>query len=175
MGLFRRRKLPAAARPALDRDERVVAWAATATATAGADAAVVATNLGVWLPSHPGRIGWHEIHKASWSGRQLTLVNAREIENLEGYAVLVDEPGGSHTLAEPDNVPNQVRVRVNKSIAYSQHHPEPGVRVVARRVPGVDGLRWTVRYDDGIDPADPAVRSSTAELVEYGKASLVPQ
>jgi hypothetical protein len=72
-------------------------------------------------------------------------------------------------------VPNQVRVRVNKSIAYSQHHTEPGVRVVARRVPGVDGLRWTVRYDDGVDPTDPEVRAATAELVEYGRASLVPQ
>jgi len=170
MGLFRRRKLPAGARPALGRDERIVAWAGTA-----GPEAVVVTNHGVWLPSHPGRIGWHEIHKATWSGRQLTVVGAREVENLDGYAVLADQPVGSHTLVEPDNVPNQVRVRVNKSIAYSQHHPEPGVRVVARRVPGVDGLRWTVRYDDGVDPADPAVRVATAELVEYAKASLIAQ
>jgi len=168
MGLFSRRKLPAVARPPLDRDERIVAWAAVA----GSEGAVVVTNLGVWLPAGATRIGWHEIHKATWSGRQLTLVGAREIENHEGYVVLADQPGGSYTLLDPDNVPNQVRVRVNKSIAYTQHHPDPGVRVVARRVPGVDGLRWTVRYDDGVDPADPRVRAATAELVGYGRASV---
>jgi hypothetical protein len=171
MGLFRRRKLPATARPALDRDERIIAWATAAVP----EAAVVVTDRGVWLPTATSRIGWHEIHKVVWSGRQLTLISAREIENHDGYVVLADRPAGSHTLLDPDNVPNQVRVRVTKSIAYTEHHPHPGVRVVARRVPGVDGLRWTVRYDDGVDHTDPDVRTATAELVEYGRASINPE
>jgi hypothetical protein len=167
MRLFRRRKLPAAQRPALGAEERIVAWA-----TASGDAAVVATNLGLWLPGATERLGWHEIHKATWSGRQLALIGAREVETQDGYTVLADQPAGIQTLLEPDDVPQQVRIRVNKSIAYTQHHPDPGVRVVARRVPGLNGLRWTVRYDDGVDAADPRVRAVTAELVAYGKASV---
>ena len=43
MGLFGRRKPPAAARPKLDKGERVVAWAATAEG--GASAVVVALQV----------------------------------------------------------------------------------------------------------------------------------
>jgi hypothetical protein len=42
--------------------------------------------------------------------------------------------------------------------------------VVARRVPGVDGVTWHVRYDPGTDPDDPAVVSATAELVAEAAA-----
>jgi hypothetical protein len=56
---------------------------------------------------------------------------------------------------------------VTRSVAFTAHHPLPsgGVRVVARRVAGRDGLAWHVRYDDGTDVADPAVLAATAELV----------
>jgi hypothetical protein len=56
---------------------------------------------------------------------------------------------------------------VTRSVAFTAHHPVPGggVRVVARRVAGADGLVWHVRYDDGTDLADPAVAAATAELV----------
>jgi hypothetical protein len=177
--LFRRRRLPAGRRPPLDREERVVAWAGVT-----GDEVLVVTNDGVWLPgAHPApaeassaaaggrRIGWHEIHKATWSGRQLSLVASSVVSSTEGYDVVADRPAVVHTLLDPGPVPAQVRARVTKSIAYTQHHP-PGVRVVARRVPGVDGLRWTVRYDPGVDPADPALPPTTAELVAYGKANV---
>jgi hypothetical protein len=171
VALFRRRKLPAVARPPLGADERVVAWA-----LAPSDLFLVVTNLGVWLPGATARLGWHEIHKATWSGRQLALVGTREVGTGPGYDVLADEAAGVHTLIDPDRVPEQVRVRVTRSIAYTRHYPEPGVRVVARRTPGVDGLRWTVRYDDGVDPADPAVQAATAAYVAEAKAavSVVP-
>src|SRR3954453_18217137 len=58
VSLFRRRpKLSAALRPALDADERVLAWAAIDDGTA-----VVVTNRGLWLPERD-RLGWHDIHK----------------------------------------------------------------------------------------------------------------
>jgi hypothetical protein len=55
-------------------------------------------------------------------------------------------------------------------VAYTSRHPLPGggVLVVARRVPGSDGLRWTVRYDPGTPPAPEAV----ADLVAQGLASI---
>ena len=167
MGLFSRRTLPSGKRPALARDERIVAWAGTA----GEDV-VVATNYGLWLPGATERIGWHEIHKATWSGRQLAVVAAREVRDTGEYAVMEDLPPVIVTLLDPDHVPEQVRSRVNKSVAYTMHHPLPsggGVRIVARRVPGVNGVRWTARYEPGVDLDLPEVVKVTAELVAQGQ------
>jgi hypothetical protein len=167
--LFRRRRLPAGSRPPLDRDARVVAWAATT-----GDEVVVATNRGLWLPSAGGgyapRLGWHEIHKATWSGRALLVVPAREVETHEGYVEMADRETVSVTLLDPDRVPEQVRARVTRSVAYTSHHTLPGggVRVVARRVPGRDGVRWTVRYDPGTAPHPSVV----AGLVARGRAAI---
>jgi len=175
-GILKKRRLPAGLRPALGPEERIVAWAG-----ATGDNVVVATNHGLWLPGAQERLGWHELHKATWSGRQLALIAAREIP-VEGadYVVMEDIPPLIITLLDPDRVPEQVRVRVNRSIAHTSHHPLPdtaqpdraGVRVVGRRVPGVNGVRWTVRYDDGIDPRSPAVAERTAELVAWAKAGM---
>lgn len=168
LGLFKRRRLPAERRPRLDADERIVAWAG-----ATGDDVVVATNFGLWLPGGGERLGWHEIHKATWSGRQLALVAAREVAEADGYTVMEDLPALVLTLLDPDHVPEQVRARVNRSVAYTSHHPLPdggGVRVVGRRVSGVNGLRWTVRYDEGADRDTPGVKEATAELVAQARA-----
>jgi hypothetical protein len=173
-GLLKRRRLPAGKQPRLGADERVVAWAG-----ATGDNVVVATNHGLWLPGADERLGWHEIHKATWSGRQLAVVAARELPGGEDYAVMADLPALIITLLDPDRVPEQVRVRVNKSIAHTSHHPldeltgvRGGVRIVGRRVPGVNGLRWTVRYDEGVDPAAPGVAEHTRELVDWAKSGV---
>ena len=162
MALFRRRSLPADRRPPLSRDERVVAFALP----------VVVTNLGLWLPDRPSRVGWHEVHKAVWTGRELSVVPAEPVAELPEYTVVADAPAVTVALDDPDRVPEQVRTRVNRSIAYSEHHRLPdgrGVRVVARRVPGLNGLHWTVRYDpSGLSDPDPAV----AELVAVARAGL---
>ena len=70
-------------------------------------------------------------------------------------------------LTGPDDVPAEVRERVTRSVAYTAHHPLPGggVRVVARHVPGVDGVVWHVRYDEGTDARDPEVVAQTTGLV----------
>jgi hypothetical protein len=170
MAWFRRRRLPVQRRPALEPDERIVAWAGAA-----GDEVVVVTTRGVWLPGAAARLGWHEIHKATWSGPQLALVASREVATAEGYTITADLPPVVHTLLDPGNVPMQVRTRVTRSIAYSQVHPLPGggsARVVARRVPGLNGLRWTVRYEDGADPTDDQVRAATDEVVAQGRANI---
>ncbi|HEY8471516.1 MAG TPA: hypothetical protein VIL37_02640 [Natronosporangium sp.] len=158
----RRRRLPAELRPALDRDERVLAWAHTAP-----DAVVVATNLGLHLPGRDGRLGWHEIHKASWTGRELIVVPGAVVEERAGYVVMADQPPITVALPDPGDVPPVVRTRVTRSVSFSSHHlvPGGGVRVVARRVPGVDGVSWAVRYDQGTDPHGPGVVDATDQLV----------
>jgi hypothetical protein len=160
---FRRRKLRSDRLPALDREERVIAWADTSP-----DAVVVATNLGLWLPGEDERLGWHHVHKATWSAPTLTITPADPVGKGDGYEVMADLPSVALTLADPDEVPERVRERVTRSVAHTVHHELPGgggVRVVARRVPGVDGVTWHVRFDDGTDGADDEVAAATAELV----------
>nr|WP_239675239.1 hypothetical protein [Natronosporangium hydrolyticum] len=157
-----KRRLPSALRPPMGRDERVVSWARTAD-----EEAVVASNLGLWFPGRVARLGWHEIHKASWTGRALEITPAEVVEERDGYWITADQPPLRVTVTEPRDLPQVVRTRVTRSVSFSSHHPVPGgaVRVVARRVPGIDGLTWAVRYDEGTDPDGPGVREATGTLV----------
>jgi hypothetical protein len=69
-----------------------------------------------------------------------------------------------------------VRTRVTRSVAYTSHHPLPvgGVRVVGRRVSGVDGLSWAVRYDSGTPvDAEPVIKV-TEDLVTAAQSAGVP-
>jgi hypothetical protein len=169
--LRRRPKLPAALRPDLEKDERILAWAAVSD-----DAVLVATNRGLWLPDRV-RLGWHEIHKAAWSGRELRVTPAEVAQERAGYAVLVDGPVVSYLLLDPGELPDQVRTRVTRSVAYTAHYPLPvgGVRVVGRRISGVDGLSWAVRYDAGTPVDLEQVQAVTDELVTAARdAAALP-
>ncbi|MEV6346548.1 hypothetical protein [Actinoplanes sp. NPDC051851] len=176
MKLFRRRPaLPAASQPPLEAEERVIAWCPAAPPD-GPEQPLVATNRGIWLPGATERLGWHEIHKAAWSGRELRITPAEVAEERDGYTVLVDGPVTSFLLLAPGEVPDQVRSRVSRSVAYTTHHTlERGaVRVVGRRVSGQDGLTWTVRYDSGTPVDRAGVRESTDELVDAAQNSVAP-
>lgn len=175
---WRKPKLPAARRPALEPDERVLAWAATTR-----DGTVVVTNRGLWLPDTSAgsgagdstRLSWDEIHKAAWTGRELVIIPSEVVATLEGYQVTADRPQLVHALPDPGDVPVQIRARVTKSVAHTSRHGLPGggtARVVARRRPGVDGVHWTVRLEDGADVDDPVVREVTKELVEAAAAEI---
>ncbi|BFU46344.1 hypothetical protein [Krasilnikovia sp. MM14-A1004] len=173
MKLLRRRpKLPAALRPALHPEERVLAWAYVGEP--GGPVAV-ATNQGLWLPDRP-RLGWHEIHKAAWSGRELRITPAEVAEQRDGYTVLEDGPVVTCLLLEPGELPDQVRARVTRSVAYTSHHAlaPGGVRVVGRRVSGVDGLSWSVRYDSGTPVDAEPVIQLTDELVGVAQEATAP-
>ena len=173
MKLFRRRPgLPAESRPPLAPEERVLAWSTVAETTD----VVVATNHGLWLPGWTERLGWHEIHKAAWSGRELRVTPAEVAGERDGYTVLVDGPVVSFLLLEPGELPEQVRARVTRSVAYTAHHPLPegAVRVVGRRVSGRDGVTWAVRYDAGTPADSEPVVLATGELVGAARDSVVP-
>jgi hypothetical protein len=170
--LFRRRpRLPADRRPPLEPDERVLTW----TLVGDAGTALVATNRGLWLPEGR-RLGWHEIHKVAWSGRELRVTPAEVAQNRPGYAVLVDGPVVAFLLLEPGELPDQVRSRVTRSVAYTTHHTmnSGGVRVVGRRVSGRNGLSWAVRYDAGTPVDLPAVVELTDELVASAQGTVEP-
>ncbi|RZU77534.1 hypothetical protein EV384_6264 [Micromonospora kangleipakensis] len=175
MGLFNRKpKLSPADRPPLATDERVLAWAAAGNGEG--DGVVVASNLGLWLPGRAHRLGWHDILKAVWSGRELTVTPAERVAERDGYLVVADCPAETYLLLDPGDLPHQVRARVTRSVAYTAHHEVPGGagRIAARRVAGVDGLTWTVRYDPGTPAADEAVAAETDRLVAAARASTAP-
>jgi hypothetical protein len=162
---------PAGALAPLDPGERVVAWAVDL-----AGEVAVATVAGLWLPGSDGRqrLSWHEINKASWSAPALTMVPSREIEP----EIIADANPVTVRLAEPRDLPAVVRARVTRSVGYSTYHRlvgGGGVRVVGRRVPGVDGLRFAVRYDDLGAADDPLVRQATAELLTQARSAVGAQ
>jgi hypothetical protein len=165
--LRRRPPVPAALKPPLEADERVLTWAAVSD-----EQILVATNRGLWLPDGR-RLGWHEIHKAAWSGRELRITPAEVAQERAGYAVLVDGPVLAFLLLSPGELPDQVRTRVTRSVAYTAHQPltTGGVRVVGRRVSGQNGLSWAVRYDSGTPVDLPAVVQLTGELVAAAQAA----
>ena len=174
MRLWRgRSRLPAARRPPLAAGERVLAYADPAGPEPVPVTPLVATNLGLWRPgtgspAGPVRLGWHEIHKVTWSGRELVVVPAGQVARHDGYAVVADLPAAAYLLTDPGDLPYQVRARVTRSVGYTQWYELPGavgLRVASRRVPGVDGLWWTVRYDVAGAGQDPAVRAATAAVV----------
>lgn len=177
MALFnlfsRGRRLPADRRPAaLDRDERVLDWAKVADG----DEIVVVTDRGLWLPDDAARTGWHDIHKAVWSGRDLAVTSADLVEERAGYRVVADGPVRTYLLVDPGDVPHQVRARVTRSVAYTAQHrlPAGGLRIAARRVRGVDGLTWTVRYDPGTPTGEDAVIEETDRLVAAARSGTDP-
>lgn len=137
-------------RPPLQWHEWVLAWAMISP-----DEAVVATNLGLW---HGGRrMPWNEISKAVWDGTVLTVTPSSVVERREGYDVIADLPPIRFALADPGHLPHQVRLRVTGSVERAQRFAHG--MVAARRVPGVDGLSWVVRYDAGADPAEHAAET----------------
>ena len=172
MRLFgKREKPPPESVARLDPDERVVSWA---PAPGGA---VVATPLGLWLPGVPDRLPWHLIDKVIWRSNTLTLIPAVD----SGGGVLVEQPPRSVRLEEPRDIPQNVRARIEKAIAFTRHHPllgaegggvRRGVRVVGRRVPGQDGVSWQLVFDPGVDRDDPAVRAAASAFVDQARAEL---
>ena len=172
MRLFgKREKPPPEAVARLDPDERVVSWA---PAPGGA---VVATPLGLWLPGVPDRLPWHLIDKVIWRSNTLTLIPAVD----SGGGVLVEQPPRSVRLEQPRDIPQNVRARIERAIAFTRHHALPGaegagvrrgVRVVGRRVPGQDGVSWQLVFDPGVDRDDPAVRAAASAFVDQARAEL---
>jgi hypothetical protein len=157
MRLFHRRDAPPADVLArLPKDERVVAWADTASGDV-----VVATPTGLWWPDPDGHrlIGWQYIDKATWRERLLVVVEAEVVEDI----LLVDRDPVAAELAVPRDLPPTIRKRVEANVVRSEIGAVSGgaARFVARRIPGTDGLAWWARLEPGTPDSEP-VRSAVA-------------
>jgi hypothetical protein len=119
---------------------------------------MVATDAALYL-SDAGfvRLPWERIEQASWKDGWLHI---RE----------VGRAGEHHLrLTEPDAVPETVQERVTATIAINRHEKLPGgggVRIVGRRPPRGDAIRWTFVFDAGLDPDDPGLRAQAEQILE---------
>lgn len=139
----------------LGPDERVLAVAEP----------LVATSDGLWLPTDDGvrQLPWHLVSKATWQNSTLVLVEATEVDEIDGAVLLADRRPARYRLDEPGKLPEAVHERVTGSIR-SRHHrelPGGGAWFVQRKVPG-RGIVLQVRPDPGTD--DAAVRSVAGQV-----------
>lgn len=143
----------------LDPEERVLAWAT------GADGAtVLATPWGLWLDG-ASRLPWNLITHVVWSGATLSVTGATEVEP----GVLENDLPRSVRLTEPRGLPEVVEKRFYSSRAHTDRHrlrAGGGVLIVARRVPGQDGLSWYAVFDDPAQRHDVTAREEVAVLLE---------
>ena len=143
MALFgKRERPPAQVLALLDRDERVLSWANTSTGSV-----VLATPRGLWWPSSDAQrlIGWQHVNKAIWQDNRLVVTEADLVDDL----LLVDRAPVSAELTTPRDLPPTVRKRVEANVVSSEIVDVPGgqARIVTRRVPGQDGVRWWARLE----------------------------
>jgi hypothetical protein len=166
--LFFKKSLPAKHRPKLERNERVLAWALTTS-----DTPVIATNLGLRIAAVP--TPWDRISRAVWDGSALAVTPSVVVEEREGYCVIADQEPIRLVLPNPGHLPHEVRQRVIASVRHPAHHELDGgaLWLAARRVPGVNGLSWIVRYDAETDASSPEVIAETDELVQETRSKVV--
>lgn len=166
--LFGRVRPPVGLRRRLAGGERLLALAD------GGSAALAASQWGLWLPGLDDwrRIGWDDIVKATWSEDGLEVIEGQDIDGI-----VSDLPPLRYRLSEPRNLPAVVRQRVEHSIARWEQVRVPGgtARIVARRRPGQDGLRWTARLDAGTPNSPPAREALAGYLARVRELSPAEQ
>jgi hypothetical protein len=167
MKLFHSREVPPPDIVAqLPRDERVVSWADVEGA-----GVVLASPSGLWWPDEVRQrmIGWQFISKAIWRDGVLSVIEATVVDDL----LIVDKDPVSATLSVPRDLPPVVNKRVTANVVRSVLTPIYGgaARLVARRIPGQDGVRCWARLEDGAVDS-PTVRGEVVELLDRLRAEL---
>ncbi len=143
------------------RGERLLAWAE------GPDGPVGGSRAALYVPH---RVPWEAVAKADWDTDEETL---RVVETAPWGE---EQPVHVRRLADAERLLDLVRERVTASIVVQRHATvvqRLGVRVVGRRAPGSsDPIAWYVDYDDGLDPADPVVRTLVGEVLASAQADV---
>lgn len=167
-----RRSVPAEARASADLrpGERPIAWAAGARTREGEPTYLVATDralhVGPWAA--PSRIPWDLVVKAAWEEPVLDLlVQSRPGAPARPLRLRVEDPR---------DLPVVVHERVMASVVVQRHvvlRGDLGARVVARRGSDDGAVRWSVVFDPGLDPRDPALRAAADEALAELRSHVV--
>jgi hypothetical protein len=152
-------------RPAIDvrAGESVLAWAEATDGTV-----VAGTRDAIYIGAD--RLPWEQVEAADWD-RDTDLLRVSEVgtwgERRVEHALSFDDPARLLQL---------VRERVTASIVLQRHVPvdgRRGVRVIARRAPHRDRpIAWFYEYDEGVDPADPAVVEVAESALQLAREEL---
>jgi hypothetical protein len=155
----RREKPPAQLLAALEPDERIVSWADTDSGEV-----VAATTRGLRWPADDGPelIEWHLVARAEWTEHGLILTPSR----IDDDVFLVDLPRRRVRLSVPRDLPPTIRKRVEANVVRSERAmiATGAVRFVARRVPGVDGVRWWAWFEPGVRPSADDLAAARARV-----------
>ena len=152
---------------AVARGERVLASATTAEGTVLAgtrDAFYVVTD------GDTRRVPWEQVEAAGWD-RDTDTFRLSEVGSWGEQ-----RPVHTATLDEPGRLLELVHERVTASVVLQRHVSlggRRGLRVIARRAPsGAGGVQWVYEYDEGVDPADPAVRAAAKAALAQAREQL---
>ena len=147
--------------------ERLLAWAPVRAPAPGQPHLVGGTRDALYVPD---RIPWEQVASAEWDPESEVL---RVVE-----VGRFGQPAPVHLLHVDDGglLLQLVRERVTASIVVQRHvsvSERRSVRILARRAPGGHGpLAWLVEYDEGLDPADPAVDAVVQEALAAARADV---
>jgi hypothetical protein len=157
----------------VERGEKLLADAVAEEAHLGGtrDALYVVRGLGTSLAlEETVRIPWEDVQAADWDSETSTL----RVSEVGTWGE--ERPEHVFTVAEPGRLLELVRERVTASVVLQRHVPiegRRGLRVIARRAPrGDQPISWIYEFDEGIDPADPAVREAAEEALAAARADV---
>ena len=144
--------------------EKLLAWATTSQGPVGA------TRDALYLPT--ARVPWERVQASDWD-RDTEVLRVSEVGSWGAV-----RPEHVMTVQEPRRLLELVRERVTASVVLQRHvalEGRRGVRVIARRAPRGDRpVEWLYEFDEGIDPADPAVRAAAERALAAARDELGP-
>lgn len=156
----------------LDKGERILA---ASPETGDPERWIVGTDRALHVPAEPfDRIPWEQIEHAEWDrdGQLLRVTRSAPFG--------APMPRLELRLRDPDRLTQLIRERVTASVVVSRQVPLErglGVRVSARRSPSgrrTDELTWSVAFDEGLDPSDPAVLDAAQDALDSVRAQVEP-
>ena len=166
--MFKRSPIVADTRQALGiaESERILAWG-IGDSSEPESSFVVATSAALYDQRSHARYPWVDIIKGTWEQPDFHLTVARGTGS-QRILLRVDQP---------NDLPAAVRDRVTDTVVVSEHldfGEGAGAQFVARREPGggVEDIRWSVVFDSGLDPGDPALRAAADGALRELRSSL---
>ncbi len=155
-GLRRTRRLPSGIRERLEvpKSERVIAWGVDPVN----DIYTLATDKALYPEQIHERLRWDSISKATWDEPILNVTVQDTTGAMKGNLKLRVEESG--------DLPAAVFALVTESVVISEHvelGEGAGARMVARRDGDEGTIWWSVVFDTGLNPADPALRARADE------------
>ena len=117
------------------------------------------------------RIPWEQVEAADWDRRRPTCCASRW--SARGASSASSTPSRSPSPAGCSSWCASASRRASCCSATSRSAGRRGVRVIGRRPPrGNAPIEWFYEYDEGVDPADPAVRTAAAEALVAARGDV---